>query len=95
VLSSLAWLPKWFGKNQEIAKVSYVIASLFVVLFSIAVIRQDSFAIICVGLAGFGFFGLAAYPMAMELAVEASYPIDFLPFLHSGIFLLEWAEVHP
>jgi uncharacterized membrane protein YeaQ/YmgE (transglycosylase-associated protein family) len=72
----ISLIAKRFGKNQEIAKVSYVIASLFVVLFSIAVIRQDSFAIICIGLAGFGFFGFAAYPMAMELAVEASYPID-------------------
>ncbi len=58
------------------AKVCYAIASLFVVLFSISIIRQDSFAIICIGLAGFGFFGFASYPMAMELAVEASYPID-------------------
>lgn len=37
---------------------------------------KDSFALICIGLAGFGFFGFAAYPMALELAAEAIYPID-------------------
>jgi hypothetical protein len=38
--------------------------------------HTDSFALICIGLAGFGFFGFAAYPMALELAAEAVYPID-------------------
>ncbi len=72
----ISLIAKRFGRNQEMAKVCYAIASLFVVLFSISIIRQDSFAIICIGLAGFGFFGFAGYPMAMELALEASYPIE-------------------
>ena len=39
-------------------------------------IREGSFILICIGLAGFGFFGFSAYPMALELAAEATYPID-------------------
>jgi hypothetical protein len=39
-------------------------------------IREGSFVLICIGLAGFGFFGFSAYPMALELAAEATYPID-------------------
>jgi hypothetical protein len=33
-------------------------------------------ALICIGLAGFGFFGFASYPMALEMAAEQTYPID-------------------
>ena len=31
---------------------------------------------ICIAFGGFGFFGYASFPMALELAVEETYPID-------------------
>ena len=67
---------KRIGKTKDIAKACYALACLFVILFSVAVVREGAFAFICIGLAGFGFFGIAAYPMALELAAEATYPID-------------------
>ena len=67
---------KRIGKTKDIAKACYALACLFVIMFSVAVVREGAFAFICIGLAGFGFFGIAAYPMALELAAEATYPID-------------------
>ena len=56
---TLSLATRRMGKPEEAAKVFFSIASLFVVVFCIAVLRQNSFALICIGLAGFGFFGFA------------------------------------
>jgi len=47
------------GKPEEAAKVFFSISCLFVVIFCIGVLRLESYALICIGLAGFGFFGFA------------------------------------
>ena len=35
-----------------------------------------NYILLAIGFGGFGFFGYAAFPMSLELAVEESYPID-------------------
>ena len=60
----------------EFAKVSFGICCLSTVLLMMALNTYDHLWWIALAFGGFGFFGYAAYPMSLELAVEESYPID-------------------
>jgi len=52
-----------FGRAEDVAKISFALSSMFVILFCMTVVRGGSFALICIGLAGFGFFGFAGKAM--------------------------------
>ena len=70
----------FFAKRKkmqvEFAKVSFGICCLSTVLLMMALNTYDHLWWIALAFGGFGFFGYAAYPMSLELAVEESFPID-------------------
>ncbi|MCL4136190.1 UNVERIFIED_CONTAM: hypothetical protein GTU68_029654 [Idotea baltica] len=61
---------------SEITKVSFGCAAFFLILmFEYYLLpNQKAGLIIFSGL--FGFFGIGAYPIGLEFAVEATYPIE-------------------
>ena len=60
----------------DFAKVAFGLASISTILMIMAINTYDRLWWVALGFGGFGFFGYAAFPMSLELAVEESYPID-------------------
>jgi len=56
-------------------KVSFGIAVVGGVCFSLVVLRADLKALIAICCLMFGFFGLAAYPIGLETGAECTYPV--------------------
>ena len=65
-----------FGKMIEISKVFYTLAVLFGVLVTVFMTMSNSRPQLATFCALFGVFGFGMYPIALELSVEATYPID-------------------
>jgi FLVCR family MFS transporter 7 len=65
-----------FGKMMEITKVFNIIAGLSGVLISVFMMMSNKHAFLATFCTLFGVFGFGMYPMALELSVEATYPID-------------------
>merc|ERR1711892_446325 len=65
-----------FGKIMEIAKIFNFIAALFGVLVAVFMTMSNQNAFLATFCTLFGVFGFGMYPMALELSVEATYPID-------------------
>ena len=73
---TINYMAKRYKLQVETAKVGYALACISTIFLMIALNTYDQLWFIMIGFGGFGFFGYAAYPMSLELAVEESYPID-------------------
>jgi FLVCR family MFS transporter 7 len=75
-----AFLLNFFAKKTKMqtdfAKVSFALACTSTIMMMMALDQYHKLWWISAGFAGFGFFGYAAYPMTLELAVEETYPLD-------------------
>lgn len=60
---------------EETMKVSFGIAVIGGVCFSLLALRPNVNALIAICCAAFGFFGLAAYPIGLETGAECTYPV--------------------
>lgn len=65
-----------FGKMMEITKVFNIVAGVSGVLISVFMTMSNKHAFLATFCTLFGIFGFGMYPMALELSVEATYPID-------------------
>ena len=65
-----------FGKIMEIAKIFNIIAAVFGALVAVFMTMSNQNAFLATFCTLFGVFGFGMYPMALELSVEATYPID-------------------
>ncbi|XP_062455386.1 solute carrier family 49 member A3 [Rhea pennata] len=59
----------------ESTKVCFCLTALACIMFAVASRFRHEAVILAVASSLFGFFGFAIYPVAMELAVECSYPV--------------------
>ncbi|KAM8961882.1 solute carrier family 49 member A3 [Pelodytes ibericus] len=59
----------------EVVKICLSMASLASIAFAVASNFRNQTLLLAIVCSLFGFFGFAVYPIAMELAVECSYPI--------------------
>ena len=64
------------GRQVEAAKLSFALSSIGLLMLSLALRHPDALPAIFASLTLFGFFGLGAFPLTLELAVEESYPAD-------------------
>ena len=72
----LNYLAKRLKLQIDFAKVSFSLTCFSTILLSMGLNTYENLWWICIAFGGFGFFGYAAFPMSLELAVEESYPID-------------------
>lgn len=68
----IGFLGRKFRKQLDFAKVSFPLAAIFGILIVMSLRFPDVFPAILISLMGFGFFGLGAFPLCLELAVEVS-----------------------
>jgi len=73
---SLGILAKRFRKQVEICKIAFSIACIGMIFLMVALRETNFFPGIMFGLILYGFFGLGAFPLTLELAVEETYPVD-------------------
>ncbi|KAG8594992.1 hypothetical protein GDO81_001389 [Engystomops pustulosus] len=62
-------------KFTEVVKICFALTSLTVIAFAVASNLKNIAPLLVVICSLIGFFGFAIYPIAMELAVECSYPV--------------------
>lgn len=62
-------------KFEEIMKVAFSMAVICGIGFSLCSIRPNFGVLIIIFCVAFGFFGLAAYPLGLEMGVEVSSPV--------------------
>ena len=67
---SLGILAKRFRKQVEICKIAFSIACIGMIFLMVALRETNFFPGIMFGLILYGFFGLGAFPLTLELAVE-------------------------
>lgn len=60
---------------EETMKVSFGIAVIGGVFFSLMALKPDLKIVIAICCTTFGFFGLAAYPIGLETGAECTYPV--------------------
>ena len=72
----LNYLAKRLKLQIDFAKVSFSLTCFSTILLSMGLNTYENLWWICLAFGGFGFFGYASFPMALELAVEETYPID-------------------
>jgi FLVCR family MFS transporter 7 len=65
-----------FGMMEEIAKLLFGIAGIFGILIAEFLRLSDRKVWLALFCSAFGIFGFGMYPIALELSVEATYPID-------------------
>ena len=84
---SINYFAKKHKLQEETAKIGFALACISTIIMMMALNTYENLWVIMLGFAGFGFFGYAAYPMSLELAVEESYPTDASiseAFMHIG-----------
>nr|XP_053627532.1 uncharacterized protein B0416.5-like [Cherax quadricarinatus] len=59
-----------------ITKISYGIATIFNIIMMEMFMVPGQPAVLAIFMGLFGFFGIGAYPIGLELAVEATYPVE-------------------
>lgn len=59
----------------ESTKICFCLSALASIVFAVASRFRDQAIALAITSSIFGFFGFAMYPVAMELAVECSYPV--------------------
>ncbi|XP_072215677.1 solute carrier family 49 member A3 [Excalfactoria chinensis] len=59
----------------ESTKICFCLSALASIIFAVASRFRDQAIALAIASSIFGFFGFAMYPVAMELAVECSYPV--------------------
>ncbi|KAM6230392.1 solute carrier family 49 member A3 [Porphyrio hochstetteri] len=62
-------------KFIESTKICYCLSALASIMFAVGSRFRDQAVTLAIASSLFGFFGFAIYPIAMELAVECSYPV--------------------
>ena len=85
---SINYFAKKHKLQEETAKIGFALACISTIIMMMALNTYENLWVIMLGFAGFGFFGYAAYPMSLELAVEESYPTDASiseAFMHIGM----------
>lgn len=65
-----------FGRMEEVAKVFYGFAGIFGILIAEFMRFGDMGVWIALFASSFGVFGFGMYPIALELSVECTYPLD-------------------
>jgi len=73
---SLGIIAKKFNMQVEIVKVAFSLACIGMIFLSVALRQTNFFPGIIAALILYGFFGLGAFPLTLELAVEETYPAD-------------------
>ena len=71
-------LAKRWKLQIEFGKISFGIASVSNIIMMMGMKTYDKLWWIALGFSGFGFFGYAAFPLMLELAVEETYPIGMV-----------------
>jgi len=69
-------LARRWGKQEEVTKLSFSLSTMGIIFLTMALRKPDIYWAILLCLSMFGFFGLGAFPIILELAVEESYPAD-------------------
>ena len=64
------------GKMEEVSKLCFGIAGIFGILLVEFMRLSDKGVWITIFASAFGVFGFGMYPIALELSVEATYPLD-------------------
>ena len=59
-----------FNRQLDFAKVSWPLAAISAIFLVLSLRFADVYPAILISLMGFGFFGLGAFPLCLELAVE-------------------------
>ncbi|XP_063770686.1 solute carrier family 49 member A3 [Pseudophryne corroboree] len=62
-------------KFTEVVKISFVMSALTITVFAVVSNLRNQTVLLVIICSLLGFFGFANYPIAMELAVECSYPV--------------------
>ncbi|XP_051276670.1 solute carrier family 49 member A3 [Dicentrarchus labrax] len=62
-------------KFMEAIKINMTFATLACIAFSLVALIRDQKVAVVIICSVFGFFGFSIYPVALELAVECSYPV--------------------
>lgn len=73
---SIGTLARKTGRQQEFGKGGYGVAAIATVGFVVALGYPDMFSVIAVCMSVYGFFGVAAFPINLELILEHTFPMD-------------------
>ncbi|NXD74041.1 S49A3 protein, partial [Eolophus roseicapillus] len=65
----------WTRKFTESTKICFCLSALASIMFAVTSRFRNQAIMLAITSSLFGFFGFAIYPIAMELAVECSYPV--------------------
>jgi len=69
-------LARRWQKQEEVTKLSFSLSTMGIIFLTMALRKPDIYWAVLLCLSIFGFFGLGAFPIILELAVEESYPAD-------------------
>ena len=72
----IGFVAEKIGRMEEVAKISFAIASLMSILISIFLRKSNKEIVLALCCSLFGAFGFGMYPIGLELSVENTYPVD-------------------